>query len=244
MILSERKLEIIGYINTPFRDKFGIPRQSGMAEDIISTITFTQKFRNPDALRGLEGFSHIWVLWEFSEFKREKWSPTVRPPRLGGNKRMGVFATRSPNRPNSIGLSCLKLVKIVTDNANGPVITVSGADMLNGTPIFDIKPYIPFTDSRPEALSGFTEEYKDYKLKVEFSTDLKNLVNENELDAIVEILSLDPRPSYQNSKDRIYGVSLFDYNIKFTVDNGTLTVCDIEKENKNHFKLGEINNEN
>lgn len=224
----KKELEIIGYIKTPFKDKFGVPRQSGMVDEIKSKIYFLPKYRNPDAVRGLEDFSHIWILWGFSENEDKEWSPTVRPPRLGGNKKMGVFATRSPNRPNPIGLSCVKLLEINKD-ASDFYIAVSGADMVNETPIYDIKPYIPFTDAHTDAQFGFAEEYKDYKLEVIFAENVSKEICKDEYENISKILSLDPRPSYQNDPNRLYGVSLYNYNIKFTVKNNVLTVEQIEK---------------
>lgn len=224
----KKELEVIGYIKTPFKDKFGVPRQSGMIEEIESTIYFLPKYRNPDALRGLEEFSHIWVLWGFCENEEKEWSPTVRPPRLGGNKKVGVFATRSPNRPNPIGLSSLKLIAINKDTADFS-LTVSGADMVDGTPIYDIKPYIPFSDSHPEAKFGFAEKNKDYKLDVIFPEEFRINLSKKEQENIIKILSLDPRPSYQNDSSRLYGVSLYSYNIKFQVSENILTVKDVEK---------------
>ncbi len=224
----KNELNVIGYIKTPFKDKFGVPRQSGMVENVKSKIYFLPKYRNPDALRGLEEFSHIWILWGFSKNENKDWSPTVRPPRLGGNKKMGVFATRSPNRPNKIGLSCVKLIDINTESSD-IYITVSGADIVDETPIYDIKPYIPFTDSHPDAQLGFAKEHKDYRLEVNFPENLSAEIRKDEYENIVKILSLDPRPSYQNDPSRLYGVSLYDYNIKFTVCEKMLTVKEVEK---------------
>lgn len=220
-----KTIDIIGIIETPFEEKFGVPRQSGMIDKIMSTITLLPKYSTPDAVRGLDGFSHIWVIWGFSENNEREWSPTVRPPRLGGNIRKGVFATRSPNRPNPLGLSSLKLHKIEYTEKSIK-LTVSGADMVNGTPIYDIKPYISFTDSHPDATLGFAETYKDYKLDVKIG-EYKNIKSETLLN-IKEILSLDPRPSYQNDKERTYGVKLYGYNVKFKVDGTTLYVLSIE----------------
>lgn len=219
----------IAHIKTPFKDKFGIPRQSGMADNVISEIEFVPEYRNIDSVRGLSDFSHIWVLWQFVGFENEKWSPTVRPPRLGGNKRMGVFATRSPNRPNSIGLSSLKLLEVVTDVPNAPILRVSGADILDGTVIYDIKPYIPFTDSHPDAKYGFAEENVGYRLEVDFPEELAKVLPENELQNITQLLSLDPRPSYQNDPERIYGMTIYGHNIKFKVNESRLSVIEIEK---------------
>lgn len=220
-------INIIGTIETPFDEKFGVPRQSGMIDKVMCTITLDRKYSVPDALRGLEEFSHIWVIWGFSENEEREWSPTVRPPRLGGNIRKGVFATRSPNRPSPLGLSSLKLHEIKYEK-NLIKLIVSGADMVNGTPIYDIKPYIRFTDSHPDATLGFAEEFKDYKLNVIIDDAVKGGISEDKLKNITEILALDPRPSYQNDSERIYGVSLYRHNIKFRVYNGTLFVLSIE----------------
>lgn len=228
--MSKREIEPIAHIHTPYKDKFGIPRQSGMVENIVSEIVFERKYRNADAIRGLNEFSHIWVLWEFTGFDSVNWSPTVRPPKLGGNKRMGVFATRSPNRPNSIGLSSLKLAEIDASSSKAPVLKVCGADMLDGTAIYDIKPYIPFTDSHPDASSGFAGEHLNSKLNVFIPQELEEKFNDNQRDTIKKILSLDPRPSYQNDTERIYGVTLFDYNIRFKVIENDLIVTDIEQD--------------
>ncbi len=217
----------IAHITTPYTNKFGIPRQSGMVESVEGKIIFTPQFRSCDAVRGLENFSHIWVLWEFSGFEREKWSPTVRPPKLGGNTRLGVFATRSPNRPNSIGMSCLKLIQIDTTCKNAPILTVSGADILNGTAIYDIKPYIPFTDCKPDAKGGFADIHINERLNVIIKDGICSGLNDEEIKSLTEILSLDPRPAYQNDPTRIYGMSLYNKNIKFTVADGTLTVIEI-----------------
>lgn len=222
------ELKTIAKIYTGFDEKFGIPRQSGMV-DVPARIVFEPDYRDINAIRGLEGFSHIWVLWEFSKAKSYTWQPTVRPPRLGGNKRMGVFATRSPFRPNSIGLSSLRLLRIEKNEALGAVLHVSGADILNGTPIFDIKPYIAFTDSHPDAVCGFSEEYKDYKLEVLVSDILLNRLPDELKQPLIDLLANDPRPSYQHNSERVYGVSFFDYEIKFTVNDMTLTVTDINK---------------
>lgn len=224
------ELKVIAKIHTGFKEKFGIPRQSGMV-NLPATIVFEPEYRNPDAVRGLEGFSHIWVLWEFSEAKSDGWQPTVRPPRLGGNKRMGVFATRSPYRPNSIGLSSLKLERVELTENKGPVLYVTGADILDGTPIFDIKPYIAFTDCHPDAVCGFTEGYKEYKLKVQFKDGLEKKIEPDLIDAVTELLACDPRPSYQNDPERVYGVSVSGYEIKFSVNGDTLTVIEVMKNN-------------
>lgn len=226
------ELKPIGYIKTPFNDKFGIPRQSGMVDDIISYIELNKEYSNITAFKGLEEFSHIWIIWGFSKNFNKKWSPTVRPPRLGGNKRMGVFATRSPNRPNPLGLSSLKLIDIIVQNGN-TILKVSGADMLNNTPIYDIKPYIPFTDSHVNADSGFAKEFTNYHLNVNITDEMAERIQNEYINSVLKILSLDPRPGYQKDPERIYGVSVYDYNIKFKVDENTLFVIDVENiENK------------
>ncbi len=220
-------IEKIATIYTDFISKFGIPRQSGLIEGTYGKIVFEPKYRDKNALKGIEDFSHLWLLWIFSENVNSKWSPTVRPPRLGGNKRMGVFATRSPFRPNNIGLSSVKLVGIEESKEEGTVLIVSGADLLNGTPIIDIKPYLPFTDSHQNAVGGFADGVKGYKIKVNIPEALKKDVDENTLTVIEELLSNDPRPSYQNDEDRIYAFEYGKYKIKFNVSNGELNVIEI-----------------
>lgn len=225
-----RELKVIAHIKTGFSDKFGIPRQSGMVKGVTAKIIFEPQYRNADAVRGLDGFSYIWLLWEFSESVRDTWSPTVRPPRLGGNKRMGVFATRSPFRPNPIGLSSVRLEKIEITAEHGPIIWVSGADILDGTPIYDIKPYLPFTDSHVDAKAGFTTEYEGYSLNINIDEGIKSKIPRDILDTVVELLAADPRPSYQNDKDRVYGMRFYDYEIKFRVDGSELYVISFEKQ--------------
>ncbi len=217
----------IATVYTDFSTKFGVPRQSGLCEELMGKIVFKPEYRVEDAFRGLTDFSHIWVVWEFSDAVRETWSPTVRPPRLGGNKRIGVFATRSPFRPNNIGLSCVKLEKIEYGNEDSPVLYVSGIDMMNGTPIYDIKPYIPMTDCRPDATDGFTQHTKNYSVDVEFPERLLNILPENKRTAAVKMLSLDPRPSYINDEKRIFGVEFAGCDIRFYVKNDVLTVCEV-----------------
>ena len=225
---NERIFHIIARIYTDFPTKFGIPRQSGLIESLKAEIVFEPEYRNPDALRGIEEFSHLWLLWEFSEAVRENWSPTVRPPRLGGNKRVGVFATRSPFRPNAVGLSCVKLEGIELHTERGPVLHVSGADLMDGTPIYDIKPYLPFVDSHPEASGGFTDQTKEYGLQIDVSDDLLDVVSEDKREALKAVLAHDPRPSYQNDPQRIYGMEFAGYEVKFRVEEGTLYVINIE----------------
>ena len=219
-------LKIIGHLHSDFPEKFGIPRQSGLVEELRSKIIFLPKYRTADAFRGLEGYSHIWILWQFSK-SEDKQAVTVRPPRLGGNRRMGVFATRSPYRPNPIGLSAVKLEKIEYTEKYGPVLYVLGADILDGTPIIDIKPYLPYTDSRPDAAGGFAHEKLDYKLKVVFENGCDKKVPEQHLTALIKVLQQDPRPSYQNDPSRIYGMDFAGFKIKFRVEEDTLTVVNI-----------------
>lgn len=213
----------IARMHSDFPSKFGIPRQSGLVEELRSTIVFEEGYRNPDTLRGIEGFSHLWLIWQFSEAVRQEWSPTVRPPRLGGNTRMGVFATRSPFRPNNLGLSCVKLLGI-EQTKDGAVIHVAGADLMDGTPIFDIKPYIPYSDSHPDALGGFTDTAGDFLLEVVFPPQLLSRLPEGKQEAAMAVLSHDPRPSYQRKAGRIYGLSFAGFDIRFTVEGNTLTV--------------------
>ena len=221
------ELKPIAIIKTDFPEKFGIPRQSGLVEGLRGKIIFLPEYRNPEATRGLEGYSYLWILWGFSEAVRKEWSATVTPPRLGGKKKMGVFATRSPFRPNPIGLSSVKLESIEMDEKLGPVLMVSGIDMLNGTPIYDIKPYLPYTDSHPDAKGGFAAEVKEHKLIVDFPEQLIHKVEESERRTVVEILEQDPRTAFIHDEDRIWGVSYGVYNIRFTVKEDTLTVCEV-----------------
>ena len=218
----------IAYIHSDFPDKFGIPRQSGLAQSLKSTLIFEPDFRFPDAFRGLEDYSHIWLIWGFSENKHSRWTPTVRPPRLGGNTRKGVFATRSPFRPNPVGLSSVKLDKIEFTKEHGPVLHISGADLMNGTPIFDIKPYLPYVDSHPDALNGFANSIKDYALHVTDPHEMLSYVPIEKRSAIIEILSQDPRPSYQEDPKRIYGLQFSDYEIKFRVEKNILYILSIQ----------------
>ena len=224
--MPQKELKVIAHIKTDFPTKFGIPRQSGLI-DTTAKIIFCDSYRNPDALRGIEGFSHLWLLWDFSENEKSDWSPTVRPPRLGGNKRMGVFATRSPFRPNSIGLSSVKLLSVEKTEKLGTVLVVSGADLLDNTPIYDIKPYIAFTDSHPDAVCGFSDAVYDYKLRVVIPDNIKSLIPPEKLDALTEILALDPRPSYQNDANRVYSFEFSNMHIEFTVNQDTLTVTNL-----------------
>lgn len=226
-------MKIIAYIHTDFPDKFGIPRQSSLVEGLEGKIIFEPEFRNPEAVRGLEEFSHIWLLWKFSESKKEHWSATVKPPRLGGKKRLGVFATRSPFRPNDIGLSAVRLKSIELDDRLGPVLTVAGVDMMDRTPIYDIKPYIPLSDCHPDALEGYTEKTRQHELLVEFPPELLELYPEHKRQAALGMLAQDPRPAYVQDPERIYGVSFAGYDIKFRVNGEVLTVCDVAPLKKN-----------
>ncbi len=221
-------MKIIAKIYNDFTDKFGIPRQGGLSS-VVSEIRFEPHYRNIDALRGIEDFSHLWLIWNFSRSEQEDWSPTVRPPRLGGNKKVGIFATRSPYRPNPIGLSVVELIKVEQTEKYGPVLYVKGADLLNKTPIYDIKPYIPFCDCHTEATEGYTETTKNHFLSVECSENLINIIEEKKRETLLEVLSGDPRPSYQNDDNRIYGMDFAGFNIKFSVNDNTLTVKEIKK---------------
>ncbi|MGN0267145.1 MAG: tRNA (N6-threonylcarbamoyladenosine(37)-N6)-methyltransferase TrmO [Lachnospiraceae bacterium] len=236
-------MEIIAHIHTDFPAKFGIPRQSGLVEELKGRIVFEPEYRNPDAFRGLEGYSYIWLLWKFSGTKRHSWSATVKPPRLGGNKRMGVFATRSPFRPNDIGLSSVKLERMELDSEFGPVLHVAGADLMDGTAIYDIKPYLPYTDSHPDALSGFAGDVLDYELQVDFPDCWLSMIPKEKQEAIIAVLKQDPRPSYQNIPDRIYGVEFSGFDVRFTVQDQRLTVCevvpDFHRESRKVKRIGE-----
>lgn len=221
-------MKTIAHIQTDFDTKFGLPRQSGLCEELKGRIVFEAEYRKEEAFRGLEDFSHIWLLWKFSENERAEWSPTVRPPKLGGNKRVGVFATRSSFRPNSIGLSCVKLEKISFDENDSPVLYVSGIDMMNGTPIIDIKPYIPLADCRPEATEGFTAETKMHSLNVEFSEELLSVLPKNKRKGALEMLALDIRPGYIDDENRAFGVQYAGFDIKFKVKDDTLIVLSVD----------------
>lgn len=225
----ERGMKTIARIRSDFPEKFGIPRQSGLVASLEARIVFEPEYRNPAALNGLEGYSHIWLLWEFSQAVRDGWSPTVHPPRLGGNKHMGVFATRSPFRPNPIGLSSVRLLERGTDPKLGPFLRVAGADLLDGTPIYDIKPYLPYTDSHPQASAGFAGACSGYGLEVEFPAELLQRVPGEKREALIGILSQDPRPSYQDDPERVYGAAFGKQNIRFRVRDRVLTVCEVEE---------------
>ncbi|MBP1535567.1 MAG: tRNA (N6-threonylcarbamoyladenosine(37)-N6)-methyltransferase TrmO [Ruminococcus sp.] len=221
-------MNIIAKIHTDLPTKFGLPRQSSLIDELEGLIIFEPEYRSAEALRGIEGFSHLWLIWEFSEAVRENWSPTVRPPRLGGNKRMGVFATRSPFRPNPIGLSCVRLIGVEKTANSGLAIRVSGIDMMDGTPIYDIKPYLPAADCHPEASGGFAKEVEGHHLEVGFPEDLLKKVPKDKQNALTALLAQDPRPSYQNDPDRIYGFCYAGLEVKFRVDGEKLYVTDIE----------------
>ena len=223
-------MNIIARMKSDFPTKFGIPRQSGLVNELRSTIVFEPEYRNADALRGLEDFSHLWIIWQFSEAVRPDWSPTVRPPRLGGNTRMGVFATRSPFRPNEIGLSCVKIIGLEQAKEQGTVIHVAGADLMDGTPILDIKPYIPYSDCHPEAAGGFTDSADDFLLEVQIPFWLLDRVPKEKHSALIGVLSHDPRPSYQKDSDRIYGIDFAGFNVRFQVADKVLTVTEITKK--------------
>ncbi len=217
----------IAHIRTEFSSKFGVPRQAGLVEELRAAVVFEPEYRMADAFRGLDGFSHLWLIWEFSQAKREGWSPTVRPPRLGGNTRLGVFATRSPFRPNPIGLSCVKLLRVELDGPEGPVLHVAGADLMDGTPIYDVKPYLPYADCRPEAVGGFAAEAPEARLAVSVPDELIRKVPEDRRDALIHVLALDPRPSYQDDPERVYGFGFAGMEVKFSVRDGVATVIDI-----------------
>lgn len=225
--MNEFKIAPIAHMRSDFATKFGIPRQSGIVQELRSTIVFEPEYRNTDALRGMDGFSHLWLIWQFSEALRSDWSPTVRPPRLGGNQRMGVFATRSPFRPNSLGLSCVRFLGLEDTAEYGTVIHVGGADLMDGTPIFDIKPYIPYADCHPDALNGFTGGTEGTLLEVDFPAILLQKLPPEKRNAAIGILAHDPRPSYQQKPDRIYGVSFASFDIRFQVNETLLTVVDV-----------------
>ena len=228
--MQDVNISVIARMKSDFPTKFGIPRQSGLVDALQSTIIFEPEYRNADALRGLEDFSHLWIIWQFSEAVRKEWSPTIRPPRLGGNTRMGVFATRSPFRPNSLGLSSVRILGLEHTVRYGTVIHVAGADLMDGTPIFDIKPYVPYSDCHSDATGGFTDTAGDFILKVEITDELLNSIPQSKRDAVLGILSHDPRPSYQKDPERIYGISFGGMNIRFQVSEKTLKVIEILEE--------------
>ena len=222
------QLEPIAHIRTDFTSKFGIPRQSGLVDALKGTVVFTEKYRDVSALRGIEGYSHLWLIWEFSQSVMDHWSPTVKPPKLGGNTRMGVFATRSPFRPNPLGLSCVKLESVEPGTPEGPLLHVAGADLLDGTPIYDIKPYIPYADCHPEATGGFTDSIHYERLAVDFPEALLARIPADKQAALTEVLAQDPRPGYRHGDDgRRYGVEFARFDVRFVVEAGTLRVVEL-----------------
>lgn len=225
--MTDVNIQVIARMHSDFATKFGIPRQSGIVQELRSTIVFEPEYRNTDALRGMEGFSHLWLIWQFSEAVRSGWSPTVRPPRLGGNTRMGVFATRSPFRPNNLGLSCVRFLGLEETKEFGTVIHVGGADLMDGTPIFDIKPYVPYADCQPDALNGFTGGTEGELLEVDFPPALLELLPQEKQQAAIGILAHDPRPSYQKDNQRVYGVTFAGFDLRFTVQDNRLTVQEV-----------------
>lgn len=222
-------IEPIAYFHSPFHSKFGIPKQSGLVEELEGSIVFCPEYRNADALRGLDDFDYLWLIWGFSANKHAATSLVVRPPLLGGNEKMGVFATRSPFRPNALGLSSVRISRIETDTTRGPVITVVGADLMDGTPIYDIKPYIPYADSHPEAKGGFTDTHAICRLTVVIPDCFHHLFSQSQLQALYKVLELDPRPHYHKSGQKEYGMPYMDYDVHFMVNDGVLTVTDVAK---------------
>ena len=227
---AKHEFTVIARIRSDFQEKFGIPRQSGLVESLRAELVFEPEFRNPDALRGIEGFSHLWLIWQFSKALRQDWSPTVRPPRLGGNARLGVFATRSPFRPNALGLSCVKLLGLREDPSLGTVLQIAGADLLDGTPIYDIKPYLPYADCVPEAVGGFAAAAPEARLEVELPASVRAALPPEKLEALRGVLALDPRPSYHADPERIYGMRFGGYELRFRVREGVLSVLEAAPE--------------
>lgn len=223
----EVAMQVVARIHTDFKTKFGIPRQSGLVQELQAKIIFEELYRDPNAVRGIEGFTHLWLVWQFSEAVRKGWSPTVKPPRLGGNTRMGVFATRSPFRPSPVGLSCVRLERVELDPVLGPVLHVSGADLMDGTPILDIKPYVPYADAHPEASAGFTDQNQNYQLNVEFPTELLEKIPEDRRAGLLGVLAQDPRPSYQEDPERAYGMNFAGLDVRFRVQDNVLHVFDV-----------------
>ena len=226
------ELRPIAHVHSDFGGKFGVPRQSGLVPELTAVLEFLPEFRSPEAVRGLEEFSHIWLIWQFSENADAGWSPTVRPPRLGGNRRVGVFASRSPFRPNPIGLSCVRLLEVRMDPERGPLLLLGGADLMDGTPVYDLKPYVPYADCRPDASGGFTDSV-DWKapLEVEFPRGLLERIPEDKRAALLGVLSLDPRPAYQKDPERVYGFSFSGSELRFSVEGGTLRVLEVKGKN-------------
>ena len=225
--MEQHTIKVIAKIRTDFPEKFGIPRQSGLVPELRAKIVFEPEYRNPDALRGIEGFSHLWLIWQFSAAVRDTWSPTVRPPRLGGNERMGVFATRSPFRPNAIGLSCVKLEGVQHEDGHGDVLIVSGADLMDGTPIYDIKPYLPYADSHPDAVDAFSERRNAAPLNVAFPDELLEKIPAEKRAGLIQALRQNPRPGYQHDPSRRYGFLFSGFDVRFTIDEETLRVVEV-----------------
>ncbi len=231
-----RTLKIIAHIHTDFATKFGVPRQSGLVEELTAEIIFEPEFRQPEAFMGLEEYSHLWLLWDFSEVTRENWTATVHPPRLGGKEKRGVFATRSPFRPNPIGLSCVKLLEIVSEGEQAPKLLVAGADLMDGTPIYDIKPYLPYADAVPYARGGFGEEHKEERIAVEFPEELLHRLPEEKRNAALAVLAQDPRAAYHKQPNYVYGMAFAGWDLRFLVQNGILTVTDVVRQGEDHIK--------
>lgn len=231
-----RQLKIIAHVHTDFATKFGVPRQSGLVEELTAEITFEPEYRQPEALMGLEEYSHLWLLWDFSEVKRENWSATVCPPRLGGKEKRGVFATRSPFRPNPIGLSCVKLVKIVLEGEDAPKLIVAGADLMDGTPIYDVKPYLPYADAILDAKGGFGQEHRNDRIRVDFPEELLQRLPAEKRSAALAVLAQDPRAAYHKQPDYVYGMAFAGWDVRFTVQDGILTVTDVVRPGEKHVK--------
>lgn len=231
-----RELQVIAHIHTDFPSKFGVPRQSGLVEELIGEIVFEPEFRRPEALLGIEEYSHLWLLWDFSEVKRENWSATVHPPRLGGKEKRGVFATRSPFRPNPIGLSCVRLVSVEREGEEAPKLIVAGADLMDGTPIYDIKPYLPYADCVPLARGGFGQEHREDRIEVDFPPDLLNILPEDKRAAALGVLRQDPRAAYNKQPDYVYGMAFSEWDIRFRAQEGKLTVVDVVRAGSRNVK--------
>lgn len=226
------ELRPVARVHTDFAGKFGIPRQSGLVPELTAVLEFLPEFRSPEAVRGLEAYTHLWLIWEFSANADKGWSPTVRPPRLGGNKRVGVFASRSPFRPNSLGLSCVRLLEVRMDPAKGPLLLLGGADLMDGTPVYDVKPYVPYADSHPEASGGFTDEFDWHPLEVDFPGELLERFPADKREALLGVLAQDPRPAYQEDPKRVYGFTFGGWDLRFSVAEGTLRVLEVKKNNE------------
>ena len=226
------ELRPVARVHTDFAGKFGIPRQSGLVPELTAVLEFLPEFRSPEAVRGLEAYTHLWLIWEFSANADKGWSPTVRPPRLGGNKRVGVFASRSPFRPNPLGLSCVRLLEVRMDPAKGPLLLLGGADLMDGTPVYDIKPYVPYADSHPEASGGFTDEVDWHPLEVDFPGELLERFPADKREALLGVLAQDPRPAYQEDPKRVYGFTFGGWDLRFSVAEGKLRVLEVKKNNE------------